>query len=308
MEYNLNSLPRNCSKEEIIAEIKRVDLIVGKEKLTVKDYDKYSKLSAGSVKKKFGGWGNALVSAGLAHKYSGIVVSQKMKQQSKHLTDDEVMAELKRIAKILGQNYITQENVDNYSSIISATTIVYRFGTWKNGLTKAGLVTCPRFTGKFSDEECFENLLNVWTHYGRQPKYREMNEKPSIISPGTYDNHFGNWSNALQAFVNRMNKENVEDEQNSIIKESDHPLQRVVQKDSVSRVEQRSVSIGLRYKILKRDHFKCVKCGRSPATSHGCRLEIDHIFPYSKGGKTEFNNLQTLCEKCNLGKGDRDFE
>jgi len=55
-----------------------------------------------------------------------------------------------------------------------------------------------------------------------------------------------------------------------------------------------------RHAILKRDNFKCKLCGKS--TSDGIKLEVDHIIPISKGGKNKANNLQTLCDKCNLGK------
>ena len=34
-------------------------------------------------------------------------------------------------------------------------------------------------------------------------------------------------------------------------------------------------------------------------------MEGDHIIPYSKGGKTTWNNLQMLCRKCNRSKGNR---
>lgn len=57
----------------------------------------------------------------------------------------------------------------------------------------------------------------------------------------------------------------------------------------------------LRFKILKRDNYRCKTCG---ATAAQARLHIDHIVPISRGGITEERNLQTLCEKCNLGKRD----
>ncbi len=67
---------------------------------------------------------------------------------------------------------------------------------------------------------------------------------------------------------------------------------------------QRSLlSSELRYDILKRDNFRCVICGRSQAD--GVKLHVDHIIPVSKGGKTEWNNLRTLCEDCNLGKSNK---
>ena len=59
----------------------------------------------------------------------------------------------------------------------------------------------------------------------------------------------------------------------------------------------------MRYEILKRDHFRCTICGAS--ASEGAKLEVDHIKPISKGGKTEPNNLRTLCQSCNRGKRDR---
>lgn len=67
----------------------------------------------------------------------------------------------------------------------------------------------------------------------------------------------------------------------------------------------RDIPLGLRYFILKRDSFRCVVCGRSPATQHGVVLHVDHIAPWAKGGATVAANLRTLCSECNLGKGDR---
>lgn len=57
----------------------------------------------------------------------------------------------------------------------------------------------------------------------------------------------------------------------------------------------------LRYKVLRRDGYRCQICGRS--AKDGVELEVDHIVPVSRGGKTEMSNLQTLCRECNRGKG-----
>jgi hypothetical protein len=53
----------------------------------------------------------------------------------------------------------------------------------------------------------------------------------------------------------------------------------------------------LRWKVFRRDHYKCVKCGRH------WDLTADHIIAFSKGGQTTFENLQTLCRWCNSQKG-----
>ena len=38
----------------------------------------------------------------------------------------------------------------------------------------------------------------------------------------------------------------------------------------------------------------------------GNNLEVDHIIPISKGGKTTMDNLQTSCKICNMGKKSLD--
>jgi len=51
--------------------------------------------------------------------------------------------------------------------------------------------------------------------------------------------------------------------------------------------------------VWQRDQGKCVQCG---ATSY---LEFDHIIAHSKGGANTVGNVQLLCRRCNLQKGDR---
>jgi 5-methylcytosine-specific restriction endonuclease McrA len=69
-------------------------------------------------------------------------------------------------------------------------------------------------------------------------------------------------------------------------------------------LKERQIPCRMRYKILSRDSYRCVLCGHSPANDPAVKLHIDHIIPLSKGGKSEEENLQTLCMECNLGKGD----
>ena len=69
--------------------------------------------------------------------------------------------------------------------------------------------------------------------------------------------------------------------------------------ESICRVERGKVSKKLRFAIYERDGWRCRKCGRRTDD-----LEIDHIIPIAKGGKTVPDNLQTLCRRCNKEKGD----
>lgn len=57
--------------------------------------------------------------------------------------------------------------------------------------------------------------------------------------------------------------------------------------------------------IKKRDNYTCRICGNSTHVEPNLLLEIDHIIPVSKGGRTVEDNLQTLCWKCNRSKSDK---
>ena len=78
----------------------------------------------------------------------------------------------------------------------------------------------------------------------------------------------------------------------------------VTKKNITQKCKSRVISDKLRYQVLKRDNFKCCACGASPAKNPAVELHIDHILPWSKGGETTLENLQTLCSKCNIGKSD----
>lgn len=59
----------------------------------------------------------------------------------------------------------------------------------------------------------------------------------------------------------------------------------------------------LRYRVLKDSNGRCALCG---ATKNETLLDIDHIIPRSKGGRTVYENLQVLCAKCNRSKRNKD--
>ena len=60
----------------------------------------------------------------------------------------------------------------------------------------------------------------------------------------------------------------------------------------------------LRFDVFKRDYFKCQYCGSCPPS---VVLEVDHIYPVSKGGTNNINNLITSCFSCNRGKSKHEL-
>jgi hypothetical protein len=52
--------------------------------------------------------------------------------------------------------------------------------------------------------------------------------------------------------------------------------------------------------VFSRDGDKCVDCGSTE------KLELDHVLPISRGGKSELSNLAVRCRSCNRRKRSRD--
>jgi 5-methylcytosine-specific restriction endonuclease McrA len=296
LDYDENSL---------LSELRRVASLIDEPILTAPAFDRISKVHSSTVRRHFGGWHRALNKAGLGHRYSGAVVTERMRKRcpNRH-TDEEIINELRNVASKLGRLTFTAKTFDGLANIHSAT-VVRHFGSWAAALTKAGL-TPGRGSKRYTEDDYFENILTVWVHYGRQPKYIEMDLPPSLISSGAYEAKFGKWTNALRAFLVRMEsdfRENLASNQNVAVA-YDNPSPSVVSLKNPPP-ERRPIKLGIRYEVLKRDRFRCVLCGASPATNPECQLHVDHIVPISRNGVTGTDNLRTLCSKCNIGKGSK---
>ena len=70
----------------------------------------------------------------------------------------------------------------------------------------------------------------------------------------------------------------------------------VEQPNYEDRSAKRRIPDPVRAEVLLRDGARCRRCRTA------VNLEVDHIIPVSKGGKTEDSNLQTLCRRCNRRK------
>lgn len=202
--FELNRLERNCSDDSIIDEIRRVAKLIPSQHITRKEFDEQSKISSSTVVKRFKGWNEALKKAGLENRYSGTIISTRMRTQIwKGKSDKALIKELRKVAKHLNSKTLTKEDFRKISTI-HPDTIKRRFGSWAIALQAAGLKLSHRGR-RYSENDYFENMLEVWMHHGRQPKYREMDEEPSKISSGAYEQKWGSWRKALIAFIDKMN-------------------------------------------------------------------------------------------------------
>jgi 5-methylcytosine-specific restriction endonuclease McrA len=68
-----------------------------------------------------------------------------------------------------------------------------------------------------------------------------------------------------------------------------------------------TIAPALRFRILKRDGYRCRLCGAAARDGEHVKLHVDHIVAKSTGGTDDPSNLWTLCRTCNIGKGIQDL-
>ena len=223
----------------------------------------------------------------------------KLQTYNRNTSEEELISDLKRVADVLKRNTVTMSEYEENGKF-HPSTLTRKFGSWFKVLEVANL-EASRSKLNVSEEELFKNIESVWISLGRQPKYAEFKKPLSKYSVGTYENRFGSFGKALEVFVDYINNENDSESVNDFNK-IDEQISKV--NVVIKHKTKREISERMRFRILLRDGFSCRKCGKSPMKEIGVELYVDHILPWSKGGETVEENLETKCLKCNLGKGN----
>ena len=225
------------------------------------------------------------------------------------MSETQILNELEKAAKYFSYTEFGWRELSKVADI-SGTTVKKYFGTWRKGLEalrkhlqQKGLDLSKRPYSPnriYSDKKLFDEMERVWQKVGQRPSRTEWEISDPKISYTTYKQRFGGWTNACLKFIeNKMGGTILVD-----TAESPKANRSTPGKNSDKITVGRSIPLKIRLKVLDRDTYRCVFCGKSPATDVGTKLHIDHIIPFSKGGKTALDNLQTLCYECNLGKGN----
>lgn len=209
----------------------------------------------------------------------------KLRSNARYFNNDELLEDLKRVAKLLSKETVKSKEYERLGKF-SCKPYRNRFGSWNQALKKAGLNIIR--LERVPEQELFDNLEKIWLKLGRQPFYGEIKKPFSKYVVTVYSRRFGGWFKACEAFIRS--------------KKGDREFVKFLRQKSTSK--SRAISEKLRLQVFKKDCYVCVLCGQSPAIRKGIILHVDHIVPFSKGGDTSLANLRTLCEKCNLGRGN----
>jgi len=212
-----------------------------------------------------------------------------MSAKRTRLSDGDLLAALQAATVTLGEGYFSSTQYDRlFGKRPHSATIIDRFGSWKKALTLIG-ITGGR-ERRHSPEQLIANLETVWKQLGYPPGKRQIAKLGEQISESPYKRYWGSVRGACEALA-AFHSGQISREQ--------------LLEANTGEPTRRTIPLKDRWTVLKRDNYRCAKCGASPSSDHTVELEVDHIRPVASGGSNGIENLQTLCRKCNQGKKDR---
>ena len=118
-----------------------------------------------------------------------------------------------------------------------------------------------------------------------------------------------NVSNINSDLLSKVEK--YKDDNETVIEFIENAILKSLPKEVLTQEElkeinrRRNIKDTTRYSVLERAGFKCQCCGIKPLKNNDVILHIDHIIPYSLGGSDNIDNLQVLCNKCNISKRNK---
>ena len=149
-----------------------------------------------------------------------------------------------------------------------------RFGSWKKALALIGISGGRKRC--YSPDELITNLESIWQQFGHPPGRRQIATLGERISESPYKRHWGSLHAACEAVAafhdGRIGR----------------PLLLAGNAEKGARV---TIPLRDRWAVLKRDNYRCTKCGASPSSDHQVALEVDHINPVTKGGETRLRTF-----------------
>lgn len=237
------------------------------------------------------------------------------RHRSDKIPKEKILSELERVAGYFNYREFSSDEFNEVSEI-STGTVKNEFGSWykvlaalKDKLREKGLDLSPRKSRSNlvnpTEEQLFEEMDRIWKKLGHRPSSSEWKSSNSAFSYGTYRYRFNGWTNACLKFIEHKMGGSIAIETKDEKDSKDHS--RITASGRAKHIKvsySRNIPMSMRVRVLDRDNFRCVFCGRSPVADIGIKLHIDHIVPFSNGGRTALENLQTLCQECNLGKSN----
>lgn len=188
----------NYDDNSLVEELKRVYLkYYNSLQMTTKQFNKYSRVSASTVAKRFGSWFLALEKADLV-KLGAI----------RNITTSEIKKDIEKVISLNNGEYFTQDFYKNNGGLYSESTIKRYFENRKWAEILASefslypirkIIIVDNQVEVKTEEELFDEIKKVWNKLGRRPTYSEF-RKEGNFGTKIYEKRFGSWTKTIEAF------------------------------------------------------------------------------------------------------------
>ncbi len=121
MRFELEPDNRNVSDETLLSDLKKVASRLGKNSVTIDEYNSNGRFNTQTLARRFGGWPDALARAGLS-------ITKYM-----NIPEEDLFADLERVWMTLGRQPRYREVVPPLSKY-AGNTYVNRFKGWRKAL------------------------------------------------------------------------------------------------------------------------------------------------------------------------------
>src|SRR5665213_3845692 len=127
------------SDAEVIADLTRVSDSSPNEPFTMLFYSTCGRYSPSYIKRRFGGWREALVAAGIGSRFVGPPTTERMKSQpGRAMSDEAILARIREVSEQLGKAPLAGADIQANSEI-TQNLMYRRFGSVSSALRQAGV-------------------------------------------------------------------------------------------------------------------------------------------------------------------------
>jgi hypothetical protein len=174
---------RKIPDQELLDSLKSAANDLGQDYITIRQYINANYYSSTIISKRFGSFGHALELAGLKNRSRNPILH----------TEESVIIELKRVAKILGKTSFSQKEFVVFANV-SVPTIKKIFGSFNAALIQAGLNPNEPAT----KDDIASDMIGVSKIYGKNRITEREYLKKSNYSIWTIIDRFGSINEAFK--------------------------------------------------------------------------------------------------------------
>jgi hypothetical protein len=178
----------NGNRDEILDAMRKAAAKTGRSVLTYESFRSTSGIPMSRIFRYWDSWSEACVAAGVTPGTNGPENITPNCSKGK----DHAIAELKRIAGVLGSSILSKSQFDSQRPAVKACTVARMFGNWRKAIEAAGLSQHPNLRDVIPLNVLAGEYLRVSIALGKTPTVNQLVRR-SRYAKNTFTRKFGSY-------------------------------------------------------------------------------------------------------------------